>query len=256
MSKTKYQESLFRDVIKVYDQKKTRPFEYLYLVEISIEKSDIKKAGKYLKEGKEKYPDSIEIAYADINYSIATEPELVEEKAKTYSTKHYKEPSLILYSASYFEQLSQLNRDNNDNYKAQLYFDIADRFYSYAIAFNNKNSIPFLRKGLLYYKLAVDVSKNQDSDLTTKMNLKSKDEDLKREAMGMASFYSVTISNSLSFALSNFKKAENLDPYNLITLSVIASIFENAFKDEQMSLTVRTRMKLIQSGGKIESSLF
>lgn len=208
-------------------------------------RGDMEKAGQYLSEGREKYPEETQLLFTEINYYLA-EGRLDELIDKLQEAIDAEPDNVSLYStlASVYDQLYQKNRGENPE-KAEEYFEQAKRNYERGLEVEPDNASLIYSLGALYFNRAA--SKTNE--------LVALSDDLSKEGQKKYEALEGEINDEFDKAFPYFQKAEMTDPSNRNTLIALKEIF--ARRDNyEASNEMKVRLERLEAGEQIESSYF
>ncbi|THH41306.1 tetratricopeptide repeat protein [Neolewinella litorea] len=208
-------------------------------------KGDMEKAGQYLTEGREKYPQETQLLFTEINYYLAQgKLDELTDKLKEAIAAEPENVSLYATLGQVYDQLYQSQRDENPE-KAEEYFQQAKANYEAGLEKQPENASLIYSLGALYFNRAAKMTEK----LVELGNDLTKDGQAKYEAMEKQ------INSEFDQAFPYFKKAEQTDPNNLNTLIALKEIFARR-DDYDASNEMKARIERVQAGEKIESSYF
>ena len=126
--------------------------------------TDAKKAEGYLTQGRELYPDNSGLLFAEINKYIA-EGRLEEliDKLKIAIEKEPENATVYGTLGNVYDQLYTKANEENDEVKAEGYFDNAKKYYTLATEKDSKNFSSYYGIGALYFNKAAKVGKDLNS---------------------------------------------------------------------------------------------
>ena len=208
-------------------------------------KGDMDQAGKYLQEGREKFPEETQLLFTEINYYLA-QGRLDELTGKLEEAIAAEPDNVSLYSTlgSVYDQLYQTTRAENPE-KAEEYFQLAKSNYEKGLEIESDNASLIYSLGALYYNRAATMT----TDLVELGNDLSKEGQAKYEALNER------ITAEFNTAFPYFQQAEQTDPNNLNTLNALKEIFARQ-DNYEASNEMKARIERVQAGEKIESSYF
>lgn len=208
-------------------------------------KGDMDKAGKYLQEGREKFPEETQLLFTEINYYLA-QGKLDELTGKLEEAIAAEPENVSLYSTlgSVYDQLYQTQREENPE-KAQEYFAKAKSNYESGLEIEPDNASLIYSLGALYYNRAAKMT----DQLVELGNDFSKEGQAKYDALNEE------INTEFDTAFPYFQKAEKADPNNLNTLIALKEIFARR-DDYEASEAMKTRIDKVQAGETVEKSYF
>ncbi len=231
---------------ELYEMNYDKPAIYESLYQIESRETSPEEAFKYLKKGRELYPDDISILFAEINHylKLGKMQELLEDLDKAIE----KEPNNVsLYSVkgNVYDNLYQKANEAGDAEKAQEYFNGALKFYGTALEKDSMFVNAIYSIGALYY--------NKAAQLTQQMQALS--DDYSKEGMKKYDELQQQVESQFNLALPYFQRAEKLDPNDINTLIALKEIY--ARRDElEISNEFKTRLENVQNGGTNDSSYF
>lgn len=231
---------------KLYRAGTDKPEVYEGLYNCKLQMGDETGAGKMLEEGRKKFPENTGLLFAEINYLLKngrlnTLTVRLEEAIK-------KEPDnigLYVTLGNVYDNLYQSAQKENDVAKATGYFDKAKKYYTEGLIKDPKNLDANYSLGALYY--------NKAAVRTQQLN--ALPEDLSAEGIKKFNAIRNEIMGLFDQALPYFKKAENIDPNDINTLSALFEIFARK-EDEVISLAMKKRLDIVKAGGKNQTSYF
>ena len=208
-------------------------------------KGDMEQAGKYLQEGREKFPEETQLLFTEINYYLAQgKLDVLTDKLEEAIAAEPDNVSLYSTLGSVYDQLYQTTRAE-DPEKAKEYFELAKTNYEKGLAIEEDNASLIYSLGALYYNRAATMT----NDLVELGNDFSKEGQAKYEALEKE------INAEFDTAFPYFQKAERTDPNNLNTLNALKEIF--ARRDNyDASNEMKARIERVQAGETIERSYF
>jgi thioredoxin-like negative regulator of GroEL len=215
------------------------------LFKVYSSRNDMDRAGKYLQEGRERYPDETQLLFTEINYYLA-EGRLDELTDKLQEAIDAEPNNVSLYATlgNVYDQLYQKQRAEKPE-AAQEYFDKAIANYEAGLKIDPDNASLIYSIGALYFNRAASMTEQ----LVELGNDFSKEGQKKYEAM------EAQINEEFDAAYPYFQKAEQTDPSNLNTLIALKEIF--ARRDNyDASNEMKERIERVQAGEKIEKSYF
>ncbi|MCP9235055.1 lipopolysaccharide assembly protein LapB [Lewinella sp. JB7] len=208
-------------------------------------KDDMEQAGKYLQEGREKFPDETQLLFTEINYYLAQDKlDELTDKLEEAIKAEPENVSLYATLGSVYDRLYQSTRDE-DPETAKTYFNNAKSNYEAGLNVDEENASLIYSLGALYFNRAA----NMTNQLVELGNDFSKEGQAKYEALEKE------INAEFDIAFPYFQKAEKTDPNNLNTLIALKEIF--ARRDNyDASNEMKARIEKVQAGEKIEKSYF
>ena len=220
---------------------------YNGLFQLYSGKGDQDMAVKYLNEGREKFPESTPLLFAEINYYLAEE-RLDELTDKLEMAIEAEPNNMSLYSTlgQVYEQLYNKELEANpDSEKAGEYFDLAIANFERGLKVEPDNASLIYMIGALYFNRAAKMT-NQLVELSSDL---SKDGQAKYEAL------EERINQEFDLAFPYFKKAEMTDPSNRNALIALKEIFARR-DDFEASNEFKERIERLDAGETIEKSYF
>ena len=208
-------------------------------------KGDMETAGKYLQEGREKFPEETSLLFTEINYYLA-QGKLDELTDKLQQAIEAEPDNVSLYSTlgSVYEQLYKKSIESGDD-NSEEYFELAKTNYEAGLEKEPENASVIYSLGALYFNRAA----NMTNELVELGNDLSKDGQKKYEEM------EAKINDQFNIAYPYFQKAEMTDPSNRNTLIALKEIF--ARRDNyDASNEMKTRIEKVEAGETIEKSYF
>ncbi|PPK86696.1 hypothetical protein CLV84_3632 [Neolewinella xylanilytica] len=231
--------------IALYEENYDDASIYDGLFKVYSGKGDMESAGKYLSEGREKYPENTQLLFSEINYYLA-EGRLDELTDKLQEAINAEPENVSLYATlgQVYEQLYNKQRET-DPEAATEYFEKAKSNYERGLEVEPENASLIYSLGALYFNRAAKMTE-QLVDLSSDL---SKDGQAKYEALEKE------INNEFDQAFPYFQKAEMTDPNNRNTLIALKEIFARRDNFEG-STEMKNRLDRIEAGETIESSYF
>lgn len=215
------------------------------LFKVYSSRDDMESAGRYLQEGRERYPDETQLLFTEINYYLA-QGRLDELTDKLQQAIQAEPNNVSLYATlgNVYDQLYQKTRTEQPE-QAQEYFEKAIENYEGGLEIDEDNASLIYSIGALYYNRAAAMTEQ----LVELGNDFSKEGQKKYEALEME------INEEFDAAYPYFQKAEMTDPNNLSTLIALKEIF--ARRDNyDASNEMKARIERVQAGETIERSYF
>ncbi len=232
-------------LMKLYENDYEDAGIYDGLYKVYSGKGDMEKAGQYLAEGREKFPQETQLLFTEINYYLA-QGKLDELTDKLQEAIDAEPDNMSLYATlgRVYEQLYQKRRDE-DPEKAAEYFDLAKKNYEAGLEIKPDDASLIYSLGALYFNRAAKMTEQ----LVELGNDLSKEGQKKYEALNEE------INNEFALAFPYFKKAEQTDPSNLNTLIALKEIFARQ-DDYDGSNEMKARIEKVQAGETITESYF
>ncbi len=208
-------------------------------------KEDLDKAGQYLQEGREKFPQETQLLFTEINYYLA-QGRLDELTGKLEEAISAEPQNVSLYSTlgSVYDQLYQTTRAE-DPAKAEGYFQKAIENYEGGLKIDDSNASLIYSIGALYFNRAAKMTE----ELVELGNDFSKEGQKKYEAL------EEEINGQFDIAYPYFQKAEKTDPNNMNTLIALKEIFARR-DDFEASEEMKNRIEKVQAGEQNAKSYF
>lgn len=208
-------------------------------------KGDMETAGKYLAEGREKYPEETQLLFTEINYYLAND-RLDELTGKLEEAIAAEPENISLYATlgSVYDRLYQSEREENPE-AAKEYFEQAKNNYERGLKIDEHNASLIYSLGALYFNRAAKMTEN----------LVELGNDFSKEGQAKYEKLEKEINAEFDIAYPYFQKAEMEDPNNLNALIALKEIF--ARRDNfDASNEMKERIEKLQSGQQIEKSYF
>ena len=208
-------------------------------------KDDMETAGKYLSEGREKYPDNTPLLFSEINYYLQ-QNRLDELTDKLQDAIDAEPENVSLYATlgQVYEQLYNKKLAEEPE-AADEYFAKAKTNYEKGLEVEPENASLIYSLGALYFNRAAKMT----NELVELSNDLSKEGQAKYEALEKE------INNEFDQAFPYFKKAEMTDPSNRNTLIALKEIFARR-DDFEASNEMKARLDRLEAGETIEDSYF
>jgi len=221
------------------------PLIYELMYSIVSEDGDQEEAYKYLQIGRERYPDTTSLLFAEINHFLRLgKLDVLITRLEEGIEAEPDNPSLYATMGSVYDQLYQKALEAGEE-DAQKYFDKALEYYDKALELDADNVNATYSIGALYYNKAALMSK----DLAELEGDYSKEGTAKYEALQDKIF------TEFDKALPYFQKAESLDPNDRNTLIALKEIYAKK-NDIDMSNEFKERLDKLEAGETNESSYF
>ena len=208
-------------------------------------KDDMETAGKYLSEGREKYPDNTPLLFSEINYYLQ-QNRLDELTDKLQDAIDAEPENVSLYATlgQVYEQLYNKKLAEEPE-AADDYFAEAKSNYEKGLEVEPENASLIYSLGALYFNRAAKMT-NQLVELSN---------DLSKEGQAKYEALEKEINNEFDQAFPYFKKAEMTDPSNRNTLIALKEIFARR-DDFEASNEMKARLDRLEAGETIEDSYF
>ncbi|MEM0992113.1 MAG: hypothetical protein AAF847_02015 [Bacteroidota bacterium] len=186
---------------------------YSSLYKVNIENNP-EKALKFLEEGRDKYPEDVNLLFDEINYYISKgEMNVLEDRLKKAIAKEPENASLYITLGRIYSDLSDKSREAGDEAAEQDYFNKATEQFSKSIEVNGKEYGGWYQLGELYYNKAARINTEMEK-LTMSREDQKKYAVMKDEMM-----------ETFDKSLPNFMEAEKRNPNDNNTLVALSSIY-------------------------------
>lgn len=230
---------------ELYEAEFDEPGVYSRYFNFLSAQGDKEGALKVLEAGRAKFPDDTEILFAEINYYIQKEEyDVLESKLKEAVAAEPENASIRSALGNVYMNLyEQEFTANGETEKGKGYFDNALDYFNQAIEMDPKMGDAIYSVGSLYFNDAVAYIKKQ-----SELGMSKPDQKLYEE-------YNVKIKDLFTKALPYFKKSEVINPNDTNTLLALSEIFART-NDFEMAKEFKTRLKVVNEGGKNEASYF
>lgn len=231
--------------LKLYEDGYEDSGLYDGLYKVYSGKGDLEKAGQYLTEGREKFPDETQLLFTEINYYLAQDKlDVLTSKLEEAIKAEPDNVSLYSTLGSVYDRLYQQTKEEDPD-KAAEYFELAKDNYEAGLDKDEDNASVIYSLGALYFNRAASMTE----ELVELGNDFSKEGQKKYEAL------EAKINAEFDVAFPYFIDAEKADPSNLNTLIALKEIF--ARKDDfEASNEMKARMEKVQAGETIDKSYF
>ena len=231
--------------ISLYEADYDDPSLYDGLFKVYSGKDDMETAGKYLSEGREKYPDNTPLLFSEINYYLQ-QNRLDELTDKLQDAIEAEPENVSLYATlgQVYEQLYNKKLEEEPE-AADEYFEKAKANYEKGLEVESDNASLIYSLGALYFNRAAKMT-NQLVELSN---------DLSKEGQAKYEALEKEINNEFDQAFPYFKKAEMTDPSNRNTLIALKEIFARR-DDFEASNEMKARLDRLEAGETIEDSYF
>lgn len=219
-------------------------YDGLYKVAAGL--GDKEGAGKYLAEGREKYPEETSLLFSEINFYLQ-EGRLDELTGKLEEALKREPDNTSLYATlgQVYENLYKSTSEAGDEAKATEYFTKAQAQYEAGLEKDPSASRLIYSLGALIYNRGAAMSQ----ELVELGNDFSKEGQKKYEAL------KTVVDAEFEKALPYFQKAEMEDPNDQNTLIALKEMY--ARQDEyEISNEFKARIEKIQAGEEIKKSYF
>lgn len=221
-------------------------YEALYTIHASGEDADLESAYRYLKTGREKYPEEVSLLFAEINHFLQLNrlDELID-KLKMAISSEPENLTLYITLGSVYDNLYQREFVAGNSDRARNYFDRALQYYHQSLEKDPTNFDALYSIGTLYYNRAATLT-TALSELSSDSSQAGREKYKAMEAEVFAAF---------DQALPYFQKAERINPNSIPTLIALKEIY--ARKNEpETSNTLDARLENLRNGGINESTFF
>jgi tetratricopeptide (TPR) repeat protein len=229
------------------DKQYDKPAIYESLYNLKAKKSTPEEAYPILENARKQFPEDLSLLFVEINHYLKLQK--MNELIERLETAIKLEPSNVsLYSVmgNVYDNLHQkIAKDNGDPVVAEGYFIKSLEYFNKAIEMDPKNVEALYSIGALYYNKAAVTSQ--------KMNALS--EDYSKEGLKKFNDLKAQVFKQFDESLPYFQRAEALNPNDTNTLIALKEIY--AKKDQlDLSKEFKTRLELVQGGGKNDKSYF
>jgi tetratricopeptide (TPR) repeat protein len=198
---------------------------------------------KYLEEGRQMYPDSTNLLYAEINHYLKKgNIESLEDKLKQGIEKDPENASLHITLGNVYDRLYQKATEQDNAEAADDYFNRAIQKYEDAIEIDPELNDAYYSVGALYYNKAAEISKQ----------MQELESDYSKEGLKKYEALNKKVLGNFDKALPWFKKSEQKEPNDVNTLIALKEIY--AKKGElELSQTFTDRLNQVRSGETLDS---
>lgn len=236
---------LFEELYQVnYDN--AAVYEALYTIHASGLDADMEIAYRYLKAGREKYPEEASLLFAEINHFLKINrlDELID-KLKMAINSEPENLTLYITLGSVYDNLYQREFAAGNNDRARNYFDETLNYYNQSLEKDPTNFDALYSTGTLYY--------NRAATLTMALSELSSDS----SPAGMEKYEAMEAEVFAAFdnALPYFQKAERVNPNSVETLIALKEIYARN-NEPETSNALDARLENLQHGGTNETSFF
>ncbi|HKK87648.1 MAG TPA: tetratricopeptide repeat protein [Saprospiraceae bacterium] len=215
-------------------------YEGLYRIN---SESNPEEAIKYLEEGRQMYPDSTNLLYAEINYYLKEgNIESLEDKLKLGIEKDPQNASLHITLGNVYDRLYQKAVEQGNKEKGDDYFNKAIQKYENAIEIDPELNDAYYSVGALYYNKAAEISKQ----------MQELENDYSKEGLKKYETLNKKVLGNFDKALPWFKKSEKKEPNDVNTLIALKEIYAKK-GDLELSQTFTDRLNQVRSGESLES---
>ncbi|MEM9525316.1 MAG: hypothetical protein AAGA31_01850 [Bacteroidota bacterium] len=216
------------------------------LYKVAAGMGDKEAAGKYLAEGREKFPEEASLLFSEINFYLQ-EGRLSELTGKLEEAIEKEPDNTSLYATlgQVYENLYKTTAESGDEAKAAEYYEKARAQYEKGLEKDPNAGRLIYSLGAMIYNRAAAMSQ----ELVELGNDFSKAGQKKYEELN------AKVTAEFEKALPFFQKAEMADPGDQNTLIALKEMY--ARNDEyEISNEFKARIEKIQAGEKIEKSYF
>ena len=234
---------LFMDLYEAkYDD--SGVYDGLYKIYTGLDDNEM--AGKFLAEGREKFPDEANLLFTEINYYLS-EGRLDELTSKLDEAIAKEPDNVSLYATlgQVYEQLYNKAKEEGDADKATTYFDKAQAQYEAGLTKDADATRLIYSLGALIY--------NRGASMTQEL-IKLGD-DYSKEGQKKYDAMKSKVDAEFAKALPYFQKAEMSDPNDLNTLIALKEMYARD-SEFDTSAEFKARIEQIQAGEKLEKSYF
>lgn len=229
------------------DKKYDKPAIYESLYNLKAKKTSPEEAYPILENARKQFPEDLSLLFAEINHYLKLQK--MNELITRLETAIKMEPNNVsLYSVmgNVYDNLHQkTTKDGGDLAESEGYFNKSLEYFNKAIEMDPKNVEALYSIGALYYNKAALTSQ--------KMNALG--EDYSKEGLKKFNDLKAIVFKQFDESLPYFQRAEALNPNDMNTLIALKEIY--AKKDQlDLSKEFKTRLELVQGGGKNEKSYF
>lgn len=215
-------------------------YEGLYRVNYDSNKEE---AVKYLQKGRETYPDSTNLLYAEINHYLKEgKIESLEDQLLEGIEKDPENASLHVTLGNVYDRLYQKEFEAGNDEKSAAYFSKSIEKYKDAIALDADNTDALYSIGALYFNKAAIASKELE-DLSTDFSAAGQKKYDKKK---------MEIDGYFKEALPWFEKSEQSDPNDVNTLIALKEIYANQNSIEK-SNEFKSRLEKVRAGEELDS---
>jgi tetratricopeptide (TPR) repeat protein len=209
------------------DKGQHKPEIYDALYKLNIELKDEAAANKYLRTGREKFPDDVNLLFSEINNALRLGK--LDELVSSLKTAIEKEPTNVSLYTTLGNVYDNLFQKADDAEKKKMYFDSAFIYYTKALELNPESFDAVYSTGALYY--------NRAAEKTTLLQKMADD----YSAPGIKKYKELQseINEVFKQALPYFLKADTLNNKDANTLIALKEIYarlndldkSNAYKE-------------------------
>ncbi len=217
---------------KLQDNGVDKPELYDFLFKIYAERGDMEKGKEYLQEGREKYPEDVNLLFSEIN--VALQEGKLDDLVNALNIAIEKEPdNLTLYSTlgNVYDNLVQIKEDPEEK---EMYFNKAKKTYDKALELDPNHFETTYSLGALYFNKAAIMTQE----------LAALEEDFSAAGLKKFEEQQKRVNEIFEVALPYFTKAEELKPDDRNTLLALKEIYarmndlekSNMYKEKLESL--------------------
>lgn len=201
---------------------------------------DPAKALEYLTEGRDKFPDDVNLLFSEINYYLtAGQFDKLEARLKEAINKEPTNPSLYYTLGRVYSDVSGKKKEEGDDAAAEDYFNKAIEQYNEALKVKPDFYEGVYGIGEMYYNKAAAISKQLED---FPVDGSTKEYNALKDAMD----------EQFSNALPYFQKTEKLNPNDINTLIALGEIYARR-DDFEKSKIFKERLQVVRDGGSNES---
>ncbi len=195
------------------DKGQFKPEIYDALYKLNIELKDEAAAEKYLRTGREKFPDDVNLLFSEINDALRKGK--LDELVASLKMAIEKEPSNVSLYTTLGNVYDNLFQKSDDPAKKITYFDSALIYYTKALEINPQSFDAVYSTGALYY--------NRAAEKTTVLQTMADD----FSATGIKKYKELQaeINNVFKQALPYFLKADSINNKDKNTLIALKEIY-------------------------------
>ncbi|WP_375584712.1 hypothetical protein [Cyclobacterium xiamenense] len=221
-------------------------YEGLYTVHANGEAANLDAAYRYLKTGREKYPQDASLLFAEINHFLKlSRLDELTDRLKTAINREPENQSLYLTLGSVYDNLYQRESSAGNSEQADKYFDQAFTYYSQSLEKDPTNFDALYSTGTLYY--------NRAASLT--MTLSEMSGDFSAAGRGQFEALEAEVFAAFDKALPYFQKAEGINPNSVETLIALKEIYAR-INEPETSDALEERLEHLRNGGTNATSFF
>jgi tetratricopeptide (TPR) repeat protein len=215
------------------DKGQHKPEIYDALYKLNIELKDEAAADKYLRTGREKFPDDVNLLFSEINNALRQGK--LDELVSSLKTAIAKEPSNVSLYTTLGNVYDNLFQKTEDAEKKKMYFDSAFIYYTKALEINPESFDAVYSTGALYY--------NRAAEKTTLLQKMADD----YSAPGIKKYKELQaeINEVFKQALPYFLKADTINNKDMNTLIALKEIYAR-LNDLDKSNTYKERLEALE----------